>query len=32
MGCFRDVKYSILINGAPKGSIQVSWGLRQLDP
>ena len=31
-GCVRNVKYSILINESPKGSIQASRGLRQGDP
>ena len=31
-GCVRNVKYSILINGTPKGSIQASRCLIQGDP
>ena len=31
-GCVRNVKYSIFINGTPKGSIQATRGLRQGDP
>ncbi|XP_038879260.1 uncharacterized mitochondrial protein AtMg01250-like [Benincasa hispida] len=32
MGCMKNPKFSIIIDGRPRGHILASWGIRQGDP